>query len=186
MLISPRMLLDRMRHPRSRADELAALRARFRAQPGRAEATDREIELCDELRALRSAASDALGGLATSACRGCARGHPGPPGRWPGGHCCGGRTLEIWSADEVRTLKVAGGRASSLEPPRSEHAGCAFRGPEGCSLPPEDRPTICVRYVCTDLRREITEHPEGAGLMTILKRIAQAQRELAELREEAV
>lgn len=178
------MLLDRMRHPRSRADELAALRARFHAQPGRAVTTEREIALCDELRALRRTASDALSSMGVSACSGCARGHPAPHGRWAGGHCCGGRTLDIWSAEQVRTLKIAGTRANNLEPPRSDHAGCVFRGPEGCSLAAEDRPTLCVRYVCMALRREITERDDFAPLMAIFKRMAEVERELVDLRRE--
>lgn len=83
----------------------------------------------------------------------------------------------------MRTLKIAGTRADRLDPPRSDHAGCSFRGPEGCSLPAEDRPSLCVRYLCMDLRREITEHPESAAAMAIFKRMAQAQRELTQLRE---
>jgi hypothetical protein len=100
---------------------------------------------------------DALGEV--EACRGCAKGHPLPAGRWQGGHCCGGRTLHIWSADEVAALRLGGTRFADLDPPRSDHAGCIYRGPLGCSLAPQDRPTICVRFLCLELRGELREDP---------------------------
>jgi hypothetical protein len=50
--------------------------------------------------------------------------------------------------------------AADLEPPHGDHAGCAFRGERGCSLPPEHRPSVCVRYVCLELREELREKPE--------------------------
>ena len=51
-------------------------------------------------------------------------------------------------------------RARNLAPPDDDHAGCAFRGATGCSLEPEQRPNICVRYVCLELRAELIEKPE--------------------------
>lgn len=153
MLISPRMLVDRLRHPRSRADELARLRARFQAQPSAGEATDAQRALALRLRALRAELSEAVGHV--EACRGCAKGHPLPSGRWDGGHCCGGNTLDIWSATEAFALKLGGTSATKLEAPRGDHAGCAFRGETGCSLAPVDRPSLCLRYVCMDLRAEL-------------------------------
>ncbi|MCC6525130.1 MAG: hypothetical protein IT373_20925 [Polyangiaceae bacterium] len=158
MLVSVRHLVDRWRHPRSRADELASLRARFAAQPGRFGASAPERALALELRARRGALAAAFGQLA--ACRSCARGRPLPAGRWPGGACCGARTLDLFSPDEVGALKLGGTRAAALEPPRGDHAGCAFRGAEGCTLAPEDRPNVCVRYVCLELRRELHARPD--------------------------
>lgn len=153
MLISPRHLFDRLRHPRSRADELAALRTRFRAQPSRREAPAEQVALALRLRALRVEMAAALADA--KACGGCAAGHPMPAGRWAGGHCCSGRTLDVFTPEEVASLKLAGTRAEQLEPPRGDHAGCAFRGQEGCSLAPADRPSLCLRYVCPELREEL-------------------------------
>jgi hypothetical protein len=153
VLISVRHLVDRMRYPRTRADELAALRARFRAQPTKREASRERIAAAERLRELRIAMSEALGSV--EACHVCAKGHPQPWGRWDGGHCCGGRTLDIWSPDEVAALKLGGTDIAKASAPRDDHAGCVFRGPTGCSLAAADRPTICVRYLCLDLRAEL-------------------------------
>lgn len=59
-------------------------------------------------------------------------------------------------------MKLAGVRARDLVPPEGDHAGCAFRGPTGCSLPPENRPSICVRYLCLELRAEVRAKPSWA------------------------
>jgi len=158
MLLSPRHLLDRLRHPRSRADELAALRARFAAQPKPRQASSEQRRLAVELRRLRIELHAALRDV--RACAHCARGHPLPNGRWDGGHCCGGKTLELFSPDEVAALKLAGTDGAALSAPRSDHAGCVFRGPQGCSIDPADRPTICVRYVCAELREELRACPD--------------------------
>lgn len=115
------------------------------------------IAMADELRALRREMADAIGEV--HACRGCAKGHPAPAGRWDGGHCCGGDTFRVFTGDEVAALKWAGTSAADLRPPAGEHAGCAFRGPTGCSLSPEHRPTICLRYVCIELRGELRRDP---------------------------
>lgn len=181
MLISPRMLVDRLRHPRSRADELARLRARFDAQPGRRASSPEQRELADRMRALRVELSRALEGV--DACAGCARGHPLPAGRWAGGHCCGGDTLTIWSAAEVHALKLAGTSAGDLAAPRGDHAGCAFRGPTGCSLAPEDRPSICLRYVCLELRAELTERARLRGVSELARDLTKAQERFAATRD---
>ncbi|MBW2453343.1 MAG: hypothetical protein JRI68_02480 [Deltaproteobacteria bacterium] len=158
MLISPRHLIDRLRYPRSRADELAALRARFAAQPTGRQASADARGLATELRELRLELYGVL--HHAQVCADCARGHPLPAGRWDGGHCCSGKTLELFSQDEVAALKLAGTDGATLRPPRSDHAGCVFRGPAGCSLDPADRPTICVRYICSELRDELRVGPD--------------------------
>jgi len=157
-------LLDRRRHPRTRADELARLRARYRAQPSPRACSEEAQRLAKELRRLRRAMADALSRLEVQACRGCARNHPLPEGRWPGGHCCGGKTLSIFSPEEVAALRLGGTRTRDWKPPTSDHAGCVFRGPRGCSLAPEDRPSICLRYVCLELRHELKEGGDWAEL----------------------
>jgi hypothetical protein len=151
VIIAVQHLVDRQRMPRSRADEVATLRRRLAAVGS----TTDEAEVIDaiELRRLKAELSEALAGV--ESCRGCAKGHPLPAGRWNGGHCCSGRTSEIFSDDEVRALKRGGTTPADLAPPISDHAGCAFRGPSGCSLAPIDRPTLCVRYLCLDLRGEL-------------------------------
>lgn len=158
MLLSLERLLRRRRtEPRSRADELDTLRARFRAQPGAREAGAEAVESALRLRRLRVAMSAALANV--EACSGCAKGRPEPNGHWPGGSCCGARTLELFSPGEVAALKLAGVSAADLRPPQGDHAGCAFRGATGCSLPPDHRPSICVRYVCLELRAELRDQP---------------------------
>ena len=155
MLIAARHLLDRVRHVRSRADEVAELRRRLAAQP--TQVSDGEAGAARELRALRERLSSAIGPV--QACRGCARGHPEPHGHWEGGHCCGARTEDLFNDDEIGALRLGGTRPGRLTPPAGDHAGCAFRGPRGCSLAAADRPNVCVRYVCPDLAREL--HARG-------------------------
>lgn len=178
MLISVRQLLDRARHPRSRADDLARLRARFAAQPSAREAGPEARAQGEALRRLRRLLSDALAGV--RACAGCARGHPEPAGRWDGGHCCGGDTFRVFTQDEVAALKLGGTRLSDLRPPRGEQAGCAFRGDTGCSLDPEHRPNICVRYVCMELRTELKEQPRWVRIGELSREIERLQRGLRE------
>ncbi len=185
MLISPRHFIDRLRHPRSRADELASLRARFAAQPNRRQATTEQRCLATELRQLRCQLHDAL--QRVRSCGHCAKGHPLPAGRWNGGHCCSGKTLDLFTPDEVGALKLSGTAASTLCPPQSDHAGCSFRGPSGCSLEPADRPNICVRYICGELRQELRGGPEHQQIASLSKALAEtfqrfvASRQAAEL-----
>ena len=151
-------LLRRRAEPRSRAEDISRLRARFRAQPSAREAGAEAVASAARLRQLRVAMSEAFAHV--EACGSCAKGRPEPNGHWPGGYCCGIPTLTVFSSAEVASLKLAGVSAKDLEPPRGDHAGCAFRGEDGCSLRPEHRPSICVRYLCLDLRAEVKEKPE--------------------------
>lgn len=158
MLLPLERLLRRRKGPRSREDELVKLRARFRAQPSAREAGRAAVESAARLRELRVEMSAAFEHV--DACRSCAKGRPEPHGHWRGGACCGASTLDLFSQPEVASLKLAGISASDLTPPEGDHAGCAFRGEDGCSLSPEQRPSICVRYVCLELRAEVIEKPE--------------------------
>lgn len=154
MLIAAAHLVDRLRHPRSRADDAADLRRRLAA--ARAEdASAEEREIAAELRRLREALAAAFSEVAS--CSGCARGHPLPHGRWHGGHCCGGPTRGVFTDDEVAALALGGTAPLDMVLPSGDHAGCAFRGPEGCALAPADRPNICTRYVCRELEGELRE-----------------------------
>lgn len=153
-----RLLRRRAIEPRSRKDELVTLRARFRAQPSARQAGPEAVASAARLRELRGAMSAAFADV--EACSGCAKGRPEPHGHWRGGACCGARTLDLFSRTEVASLALAGISAGDLEPPRGDHAGCAFRGEAGCSLAPEERPNVCVRYVCLELRAEVRDKPE--------------------------
>jgi hypothetical protein len=166
VLIPVQRLIDGLRHPQSRAEEAAALRRRLAAAPGPGVASAEEVEAALALRRLKVELSAAFG--APSSCRGCARGHPLPHGRWSGGHCCSGRTAEIFSDAEVAALRLSGTTPARLTlPPPSDHAGCAFRGPEGCSLEPGDRPALCAQYVCRDLEAELRERGDLGAIKAL-------------------
>jgi hypothetical protein len=167
MLIAAQHLIDRLRQPRSRADEVHAVRRRLVAQaaPG-ARVSDEELRLARELLRLRAELTQALGDV--TSCAGCARGHSLPHGRWSGGQCCGGRTEDIFTDDELAALRLSGTTPARLAPPRSDHAGCAFRGPQGCSLDVADRPNLCVRYVCRELEAELASR----GVLPEVKKAA--------------
>lgn len=182
MLIAAIHLLDRLRHPRSRADEADALRRRLAAAPGPEEASPAEIEAAAELRRLREELSRALG--AVSSCGRCARGHPLPNGRWDGGHCCGGRTEEIWGDDDIAALRLSGTSPRSLTLPRGDHAGCAFRGAEGCSLPVADRPNLCVRYLCLELQDELRARGDLRPIKALAAALGEAMTRFSRIRAE--
>ena len=155
-------LLDRRRYSRSRADELVRLRVRFAAQPSRRQASDEQRAAADGLRRLRKALSTALSEVA--ACHSCAKGHPLPAGRYVGGHCCSGDTMNVFTREQVAALKVGGTQASKLRAARDDDAGCAFRGATGCVLQVEDRPSLCVAYMCQTLRKELYERDDWANI----------------------
>jgi hypothetical protein len=155
MLVSVQHVVDRWRHPRSRADELLTLRRRFATATRKA--TPGERALAAELRALRLELAALIGTL--SSCAGCARGCALPGGRWDGGHCCSGETAQLFADDEVAALALAGTTTRDLVPPRGDHAGCAFRGSAGCTLAAADRPNLCVVYLCREATREL--HARG-------------------------
>lgn len=179
VLLSARYLVDRMRHRRSRADELAALRARFAVLPSRRAASPAQRASAEALRRLREELATALASV--SACGGCARGRPEPQGRWAGGFCCGGETLSIWSREECAALKLAGTDPAALEAPRGDHAGCVFRGERGCSLPARDRPSLCVRFLCQELREELRKRDDWAHIASLASAIDREQQRFEEL-----
>ena len=163
-------LVDRLRYSRSGADTLREIRARLKAAPDAVRASSAERHWAKELARLRAALLGALGQV--ESCAGCASGHPEPFGRWPGGHCCGGHTLTLFTEEELGALKLSGTTLARLAASRFEHAGCVFRGPRGCSLSAADRPYLCVRFLCRDLERELSERgilPQIRGLQADLK-----------------
>jgi hypothetical protein len=162
VLIAVERLLLKIRQPASRADELAALRARVRHEVASA-ADDEERVLAAEVRSHKLRAVEAFG--AVSSCGSCSR------DTFSGGDCCSGVTAELFDDRELAALVHAGTRVRHLTAPHGEHAGCAFRGPHSCTLEIKHRPARCVHYVCDTLRREL--HDRG--------RLAAVEAELAEL-----
>lgn len=152
MLISVERLLIKLRQPRSRANELVALRRRLRAELAREVDAD-EHALAAAVHARKLAVTAEL--HAVSSCHTCATGHPWPTGHYAGGACCAGVTEQLFDDTELAALAHAGTRPRDLTPPRDDHAGCAFRGARGCTLAIAHRPARCVHYVCTTLRREL-------------------------------
>ena len=157
MLIAVERLFIKVRQPRSRAGELIALRARLRAEQAR-EIDDDERALARDVLATKRAVSAEL--QAVSSCRSCATGEPWPRGAYDGGDCCAGVTADLFDDNELAALVHAGTRARHLVPPpgADAHAGCAFRGPRGCTLEVTHRPGRCVHYLCDTLRRELHTH----------------------------
>ena len=144
MLLPVRDLVRKWRGPRSRAVEVDAVRKRLRVA-SRTAAPDDVVALAQELRELKPQVLATFAGV--RACTGCGSGRSLPHGRWDGGFCCGGRTDGVFDDDETAALALAGTRSRDLRGPDGDHAGCAFRGPTGCSLDARDRPSLCVRFV---------------------------------------
>lgn len=184
VLIAARYLVDRMRQPRSRADEARRLRLRFAAEAwGVCERSGEapESAAAVDLRALRLELAAAVG--AVESCKSCAIGHPPPHGHFAGGHCCGLQTEDAFNDDEVAALAQAGTRPADLSLPRGDHAGCAFRGPGGCSLDLPHRPNLCVRYLCPDLKRELARRGDLAAIEEIGERLESAYLRFISLRK---
>ena len=133
----------------------------------RAERARHEREAALSIRALKLDLSRATGDVAS--CAGCAVGKESPRGIFAGGDCCSSPTAGLFDDVEVAALAQAGTRPRDLVAPRGVHAGCAFRGERGCTLEVEHRPTVCVRYACDGLRRELhragrLDHVEGLAV----------------------
>jgi hypothetical protein len=182
MLLSAQRLVDRLRHPRARADEVHETRRKLARAAADETPTDEERAVAAELRRHREAMSAAFAGVAS--CASCAIGYPEPHGHWAGGHCCGGRTENVFTDDEIAALAFAGTRPSDLRPPSSDMAGCAFRGPSGCSLAAGDRPSVCVRYLCRDLAEELRVRGDYARVARIAGALMRASARFEELRAE--
>lgn len=154
MLIAAERLLIKLRHPPSRADELNALRARLREELA-GDVDEEERTLARAVLARKLAVSEQLSEV--TSCGRCAKRQPWPRGHYDGGDCCAGVTADLFSDNELAALAHAGTRPHHLTPParRDGHAGCAFRGPTGCTLEVTHRPGRCVHYLCDMLRREL-------------------------------
>jgi len=158
VLIAVERLLIKLRQPRSRAGELIALRDRLRREHAR-EVDAEERALANDVLDRKRAVSAEL--RAVASCSTCATGAPWPRGGYDGGDCCAGVTADLFDDNELAALAHAGTHARDLVAPAGAdaHAGCAFRGPRGCTLDVEHRPGRCVHYVCDILRREL--HARG-------------------------
>lgn len=157
MLIAVERLLIKLRQPPSRAVELIELRRRLRVERA-ASIDDAERALAAEVQARKLAVVGQL--TEVSSCASCAKGTPWPNGHYSGGDCCCGVTNEVFDDHEVGALAHTGTRARDLQPPRDDHAGCAFRGARGCSLEVAHRPARCVHYVCDTLRHELFDRSQ--------------------------
>lgn len=153
-----------------RAGEVAEVRGRV-ARASRAPASDEARALARELRALRPQVLAAFAGA--GACSGCGRGRPLPHGRWDGGFCCGGATAGVFDDDEVSALALGGTRPRHLRAPAGEQAGCAFRGPTGCSLDAVDRPSLCVRFACRELEAELRASGDWERVRAVTRKLEQ-------------
>ena len=180
VLIAARYLVDRLRHPQSRAEEVAALRRRF-VVAARAP-RHAEVEVAADLRRLREQLSGAFAGVLS--CSRCARGHPLPHGRYPGGHCCGTGTTHVFTDEEVAALRLSGTTPRRLVTPTGDHSGCAFRGTHGCSLDVADRPNICVRYICLELERELRARGDLRSIRALCVTLAKGFDRLRDVRAE--
>jgi len=159
MWIPLQHFVDRLKQPRTRADETRQLRERLRSEPSASEVSGEESTASAELLRLRRELKAAIGTVMS--CRTCAIGHPPPHGHFKGGHCCGLVTEDAWNDDEIAALRQSGTLPHDLRLPTGDHAGCAFRGPTGCSLAVENQPNLCVRYLCPDLTREVYARGDG-------------------------
>jgi hypothetical protein len=148
--VSLRYLLDRVRYPRMRANELSHLRRRFSEL---STCSDLEREVALQLRSRKQELSALLQGV--SSCSRCNQQHPRPEGPWSGGYCCSAPTTNLFTDDEITALVASGVDIHMLQPPNEEQHGCVFRGALGCSIAPEERPSICVRYLCVTLELEL-------------------------------
>lgn len=158
MFVALERLLVKLRQPTSRAGELNALRARLRAELA-SNVDGEEVALARVVRERKLAVSAQL--QAVASCSSCAKGAPWPRGGYDGGDCCAGVTADLFDDNELAALAHAGTKPHDLTPPAGSdaHAGCAFRGPHGCTLAVEHRPGRCVHYICDILRREL--HADG-------------------------
>ena len=178
--------IERLLQRRSRYLELVALRARLKTERASAYGEDQAAAL--HIRSLKLRLAATAGRV--SSCGGCAAGKPWPRGAYAGGDCCSGVTEHLFADTEVAALAQAGTRPRDLTAPRGDHPGCAFRGSAGCTLEVAHRPTVCVRYACDGLLREL--HQLGrldeveALSAELLQALQQFETRLAERRDRAL
>ena len=168
--------------PATRRNEVASLRLRLVSEASAEELSPRERELALEMRAMREQMLRLIGDV--QACRTCGKGYPPPNGRWDGGYCCGGTTENVFRQEELACLRASGTRPRDFKPPHCDHAGCSFRGPRGCSLPPAHRPNLCVRYACRMLNEEYESRGIAPEVKLLASKVQRAFHEFQALRAE--
>ena len=159
MFVRVRYLLDRLFGARTRADELYAVRRRLVEMEGPGVASQAEEQIACKLRQLRVELMARMGPV--QSCAHCVRPRSVT---WPGGFCCSGHTEALFTDHELAALRLAGTTAAALKPPWAAQAGCVFRGPNGCSLNVADRPSLCVRFVCAELRSELKKRGDSSTI----------------------
>jgi hypothetical protein len=169
-MIALERLLIKLRQPPSRASELIELRGRLRAEIA-SKPEDHERELARAILAQKLRVAALLHDVRS--CASCETEHA-----FGGGACCGGVTSSIFDDTELAALAHAGTRVDHLVAPRTEHAGCAFRGSTGCTLETAHRPARCVHYACTTLRRELHARGELDALEAALAALDRLVQEL--------
>jgi hypothetical protein len=179
VLISVMYVLDRLSGPRTRADELRDVRRRLVGAAGPGVAIREEKRLALELRRLRERLGARLGPV--EACARCSRPRSAS---WPGGDCCSGHTPDLFTDHELAALGLAGTTPAHLRAPRAPHAGCAFRGPRGCSLEAAHRPCQCARYMCRALGRELDRRGDGLASARLQEELRAGFERFVELRTE--
>jgi hypothetical protein len=157
-----RYALERWTRPRQRAQEVCRVRRRLSCQGTPPRVSAEEQRLARHLLRMREALAARFRGV--EACTRCVR--PYSPS-WPGGHCCSGHTDLLFTDDELGALRLSGTTPARLRPPRAEPAGCAFRGPTGCSLEPAHRPCLCVRYTCRELEAELASRSDYEAIKSL-------------------
>ncbi len=172
-------IFDRLKGPRERAEALFAVRRRVASQDGPRSAGREAVQSAFRLKALREALGSRFG--PASACGSCTR----PPSlEWPGGHCCSGNTEDLFTEDEAAALKLSGTKPRHLRSPHRTQNGCLFRGPKGCSLLPRHRPSLCIRYNCFDLQREIDMREDADEVNRLLEDLRQEAEHFVKLKNE--
>ena len=179
MLIAVERLLIKLRQPASRAAELITLRRRLRDERV-AKVGDDERALAADVQVRKLAVVETL--TAVTSCASCASGQPWPNGHYSGGDCCCGVTNEVFDDHEIAALVHAGTRPRDLTPPKDDHAGCAFRGAQGCSLEIAHRPARCVHYVCDLLKRELYDRGQLDAIEASLGELNAAMKQLTAAR----
>ena len=170
--------------PSSRQDELASLRLRLVAEPEPCAVDCRERELAHELLHMREQMKRLIDPV--QACRTCGKGFPLPNGRWDGGYCCGGATENVFSQTELAVLRAAGTRPSDFRTREFKQAGCVFRGPNGCLLPPAHRPNLCCRYACRLLSDEYEQRGITRETKQLASKILRTFHEFSSLRDQRI
>jgi len=179
--IAALFLFDLLSRPRTVASELMSLRRRLQRASREVECcSPEERELAVEMRKMRARIAGAT--QRPVCCASCARKRPLPHGRWDGGYCCGTDTWRVFTNDELLALAASGTRPGDWSVPSSDAAGCLFRGPHGCLLRAEDRPNICLRYLCLDLAAELRAEGTFKPLNTDCESLTASFRRFTELR----